>query len=186
MNIGEVAAGPRAAEIQIVEPRNALSPYVAYLLAVVGVAAGLMTLRFSLVGAWPISVFALFDAGLLALAVYMFRTSRVQEERLRVAGGQVELVHQDRRGQRRCSFRRPGLDWKFRAGQISSAIFGLCTGGSATRSDVAFRPMSDVVSSLLSDLRSRLRDELLERNWIWKPMAPFRPGRRPSRPCWGS
>jgi len=101
MTTGEVLAGHRSADIRIVEPRNALSPYEGYLLAVVGVAAGLMVLQFSQIGAWPISVFALIDASLLALAVYIFRTSRIQEERLRVAEGQVELLHQNRRGERR-------------------------------------------------------------------------------------
>ncbi|PVX29011.1 DUF2244 domain-containing protein [Sphingomonas pokkalii] len=85
-------------EIRMIAPRSTLPIQGKYLLWAAGVAAALVSLRFVLIGAWPVLLFSVLDIGGLAVALYLFSKGPVPEERLRVAGGIVELVRLDGRG----------------------------------------------------------------------------------------
>ncbi|WP_070154992.1 DUF2244 domain-containing protein [Sphingobium phenoxybenzoativorans] len=93
------AAGD-AAEIRMVSPRSTLPFPGRYLLIAASATAALVSLRFVLLGAWPVLIFSMLDIGALAVALHIFNRSPVPEERLRVVGGQVELERMDGRGRR--------------------------------------------------------------------------------------
>lgn len=92
------AACPSENEIRMIAPRSTLPIQGKYLLWGAGIAAALVSLRFLLIGAWPVLLFSVLDIGGLAVALYLFNKGPVPEERLRVAGGIVELVRLDGRG----------------------------------------------------------------------------------------
>jgi Integral membrane protein len=85
-------------EIHMIAPRSALPVKGYYLLIAAGIAAGLVSLRFVLLGAWPVLVFSLLDIGALAVALSVFNKSPVPQERLRIHDGEIELVRSDSRG----------------------------------------------------------------------------------------
>ncbi|MFW2852503.1 DUF2244 domain-containing protein [Sphingomonas sp. TX0543] len=87
-------------------PRSALPIQGKYLLITAGLAATIVSLRFVLLGAWPVLIFSALDIGALAVALHIFNRGPVPEERLRVVDGQVELERLDNRG-RRSSVRLP-------------------------------------------------------------------------------
>lgn len=88
------------AEIRMVSPRSTLPVPGRFLLIAAGAAAALVSLRFVLLGAWPVLIFSVLDIGALAVALHIFNRTPVPEERLRVVGGQVELERMDSRGRR--------------------------------------------------------------------------------------
>lgn len=102
--MGAVTSGPwnsparNSVEIHMVAPRSALPVKGQYLLIAAGIAAALVSLRFVLLGAWPVLIFSLLDIGALAVALYVFNKSPVPQERLRVQDGEIELVRSDSRG----------------------------------------------------------------------------------------
>lgn len=100
------AIGPwgsnRLAETQIrmVAPRSALPVRERYAVIAAGVAAAMISLRFILIGAWPVAIFALLDIGALLVALHVFARSPVPEERISLIDGRLELVGCDGRGRR--------------------------------------------------------------------------------------
>lgn len=87
-------------EVHMTSPRSALPVQGKYLLVAAAIASALVSLRFVLLGAWPVLVFSLLDIGALAVALHIFATGPVPEERLRIHDGQVELIRLDSRGRR--------------------------------------------------------------------------------------
>lgn len=81
-------------------PRSALPIKGQYLLIIAAVAATMISLRFILLGAWPVLIFSVLDIGALAAALHLFSRGQVPEERLRIIGGQIELERLDGRGRR--------------------------------------------------------------------------------------
>ncbi|WP_033921023.1 DUF2244 domain-containing protein [Sphingomonas sp. 37zxx] len=79
-------------------PRSALPVQGKYLLGALGIVATLLSLRFVVLGAWPVLIFMVLDMGALAVALHIFGKAAVPEERLRVADGKVELFRLDGRG----------------------------------------------------------------------------------------
>ena len=85
-------------EIRMVSPRSALPVQGRYILMAAGVAAALLSLRFVLIGAWPVLIFAVLDIGVLAAAFHVFARRRAPEERLTLTNGQLVLTRIDHRG----------------------------------------------------------------------------------------
>lgn len=69
-----------------------------YILAGVGVVAALLSVRFVMLGAWPVLVFALLDIGALAVAFYVFSRRPVPEELISLIGDQVVILRSDGQG----------------------------------------------------------------------------------------
>lgn len=90
-------SAPGTVEIRIVAPRSAIPPAGRYMLLALGIAAALLSLRFLMLGAWPVLLFSVLDIGALAVALHMFNRSAVPEERLRVRDNEIELVRSDHR-----------------------------------------------------------------------------------------
>lgn len=86
-----------AVEIRMVAPRSAMPPAGRYMLLALGIAGALLSLRFLMLGAWPVLLFSVLDIGALAIALHMFDRSAVPEERLRVRDNEIELVRSDHR-----------------------------------------------------------------------------------------
>lgn len=93
----EAACVPQM-EIVMTEPRSRLSRGEIALLVAVVAAAALLSLRFVILGAWPVAAFGVADVGLLMLATFIFRTGRPLQECLRVSGREIALIRSDRRG----------------------------------------------------------------------------------------
>jgi uncharacterized membrane protein len=87
-------------EIRMSAPRSALPIHGKYLLIAAALAATIVSLRFVLLGAWPVLLFSALDIGALAVALHIFSRGPIPEERLRVIDGHVELVRVDGRGRR--------------------------------------------------------------------------------------
>lgn len=85
-------------EIRMTAPRSALPVQGKYLLVGAGIVAALVSLRFVLLGAWPVLIFSVLDIGALAVALRVFGKGPVPEERLRIRDGQIELIRLDTRG----------------------------------------------------------------------------------------
>ncbi|MGC6328931.1 DUF2244 domain-containing protein [Rhizorhabdus sp. FW153] len=84
----------------MVAPRSTLPVSGKYVLIGAAVAAVLVSLRFVMIGAWPVLVFALLDIGALAVALYIFGRRPVPEERISLVDGRIELVRIDGSGRR--------------------------------------------------------------------------------------
>lgn len=93
-------ASTGAFEIRLVAPRSPLSLEGKLLLGGAAFAAALVSLRFLLLGAWPVLVFSVLDLGGLAVALILFRRRPVPEERLRIHGDRLELTRIDHHGRR--------------------------------------------------------------------------------------
>lgn len=91
-------SAPGTVEIHMVAPRSPIPPAGRYMLIGLGVAAVFLSLRFVLLGAWPVLLFSILDLGALAVALHMFNRGAVPEERLRIRDGELELVRRDHRG----------------------------------------------------------------------------------------
>jgi len=89
---------PGAVEIRMRAPRSAIPSGGRKALIIAGAAAALLSLRFLLLGAWPVLIFSALDIGALAVALHVFSRSLTPEERLRICDGQVELIRSDSRG----------------------------------------------------------------------------------------
>ncbi|HTU09746.1 MAG TPA: DUF2244 domain-containing protein [Allosphingosinicella sp.] len=89
---------PGTLDLRIASPRSPIPSAGRWMLVLVIVAGLLLSLRFALLGAWPVMVFALLDVGALALALAVFVRTRPAEERLRIGEGRVLLTGVDRRG----------------------------------------------------------------------------------------
>jgi uncharacterized membrane protein len=82
----------------MVEPRSPLLAAGCWMLATIGAEYVFLMLHFFQRGAWPIALYVAMAGGLLAISIYTLKISRPVEERLRVVGGEVEVVRSDRRG----------------------------------------------------------------------------------------
>lgn len=91
---------PGTVEIRMRAPRSKLPEGGRQALIIAGAAAALFSLRFLLLGAWPVLIFSVLDIGALAVALHIFNKSQVPEERLRIHDGEVELIRSDGRGRR--------------------------------------------------------------------------------------
>lgn len=89
---------PGTVEIRMRAPRSPIPEGGRQALIIAGAAAALFSLRFLLLGAWPVLVFSVLDIGALAIALHIFNKSKVPEERLRIHDGEVELIRSDERG----------------------------------------------------------------------------------------
>lgn len=66
-----------------------------------GAALALMSLRFVLLGAWPVAIFALLDLTALGGALHAFRRSHAPAETLTINDGQIIHVSTDAQGRER-------------------------------------------------------------------------------------
>lgn len=82
-------------EIRIVAPRSTLPIPSRHILVAAAIAAGLLSLRFMLIGAWPVLVFAVLDIGALAVALHVFARRPIPEERIALVNGQLEITRID-------------------------------------------------------------------------------------------
>ncbi|KQN07095.1 hypothetical protein ASE85_18625 [Sphingobium sp. Leaf26] len=89
---------PGTFEIHMVAPRSSVSSGGRYLLVGAGAAGFLVSLRFLLVGAWPVLLFTILDLGALLVALHLFNRRPPRRERLRVNDSMVELIRTDGRG----------------------------------------------------------------------------------------
>ena len=64
------------------------------------VAVGLTTLRFWLVGAWPVAVFAVLEVGFFLLMFWLHRRAMRQAELVRLTPGTLRVTRVDSNGQR--------------------------------------------------------------------------------------
>lgn len=84
-----------AFKMRLVAPRSPFSLEGKLLLGGAAFAAILVSLRFLLLGAWPVLVFSILDLGGLAVALILFRKRPVPEECLRIRGDRLELTRID-------------------------------------------------------------------------------------------
>lgn len=94
------SAAMNAFEMRLAAPRSVLSLEGKLLLGGATIAAILVSLRFLLLGAWPVLVFSVLDLGGLAVALVLFSRRPVPEEQLRIHGDRLELVRIDHQGRR--------------------------------------------------------------------------------------
>lgn len=85
-------------EIRMRAPRSMMPATSRYVLIGFAVAAALLSLRFLLIGAWPVILFSALDVGALGVAFHLFARGGVPEERLSVHGGTIRLVRSGGRG----------------------------------------------------------------------------------------
>ncbi|WP_199554181.1 DUF2244 domain-containing protein [Sandaracinobacteroides hominis] len=79
-------------------PRSSIPPAGRWMVIGALALTLLVSLRFLLLGAWPVMIFALLDIGALALALHLFSRSQVEQEWLRASSTGIELVRVDGRG----------------------------------------------------------------------------------------
>lgn len=91
---------PPSLDLRMFAPRSPLPPMGRNLLIVAAVLGTLVGLRFLLIGAWPVLLFAVLDFGALFVAMHLFNRAPVPEERLCVRRHDVELIRSDHRGRK--------------------------------------------------------------------------------------
>lgn len=91
---------PAHLDLRMFAPRSSLPPMGRNLLIGGAVLCALVGLRFLLIGAWPVLLFAVLDLGALFVALHLFNRAPVPEERLCVRSHDVELMRSDHRGLR--------------------------------------------------------------------------------------
>ena len=84
--------------IRMTAPRSALPWNAKQLLLIAAVVSAALSLRFALLGAWPVLIFSALDIGGLYVALHMFSRSRPPEERLKFHSDRIELERIDPRG----------------------------------------------------------------------------------------
>ncbi|GAA0335993.1 hypothetical protein GCM10009087_53050 [Sphingomonas oligophenolica] len=89
---------PRSFRLDMVSNRSFMPERTNLILLGFGTALGLMSLRFVLLGAWPVAIFALLDLTALGGALFAFRRSHVPAETLTIADGQIVHLAIDARG----------------------------------------------------------------------------------------
>lgn len=85
-------------DIRISAPRSSLPVSARRVLLAAAVVAGLVSIRFVLIGAWPVLLFSLLDIGGLAVALILFGRSQPQRERLLIDREKIALVRYDASG----------------------------------------------------------------------------------------
>lgn len=92
---------PGTVEIRMSAPRSEIpKPARKVLLAIIA-ASILLSLRFVMLGAWPVLIFSLLDIGALLTALYLFGRGRPQQERLQIAVDRIALIRADETGRTR-------------------------------------------------------------------------------------
>ena len=89
------ASGPA---ISMTAPRSALPWNAKRILWIAVAVSAVMSLRFAMLGAWPVLIFSVLDIGGLYVALHMFSRSRPPEERLRFQSDRIELERIDAKG----------------------------------------------------------------------------------------
>lgn len=89
---------PGTVEIRMSAPRSEIPKPARNVLLVIMTASVLMSLRFVMLGAWPVLIFSLLDIGALVTALYLFGRSKPQQERLQIAVDRIALIRADERG----------------------------------------------------------------------------------------
>lgn len=88
----------RQSDILLRAPRSSLPvPARYFLITAIGIAA-VLSIRFAMIGAWPVILFSVLDIGGLAVALHLFARAPVPEDRIHIANGVIELTRTDTRG----------------------------------------------------------------------------------------
>ncbi|WP_448664113.1 DUF2244 domain-containing protein [Sphingomonas sp. CJ20] len=94
------AVTQRSFRLDMVSNRSFMPERTNLILLGLGALLALMSLRFALLGAWPVALFSLIDLALLGGALYAFRRSQVPRETLTIADGRIVHVATDAQGHR--------------------------------------------------------------------------------------
>lgn len=84
--------------ISMTAPRSALPWSAKRILWIAVAVSAVMSLRFAMIGAWPVLIFSVLDIGGLYVALHMFSRSRPPEERLQFHSDRIELERIDAKG----------------------------------------------------------------------------------------
>lgn len=87
-----------ALAISMTASRAALPRSARRILWVAVAVSAVMSLRFAMLGAWPVLIFSALDIGGLYVALHMFSRSRSPEERLRFQSGRIAYDRIDAKG----------------------------------------------------------------------------------------
>ena len=94
----EARFAPRSFRLDMTSNRSFMPGRTNLILLAFGIVLTLMSLRFILIGAWPVAIFSLLDMALLIGALHAFRRSRVPAETLTITDGQIVHVAIDALG----------------------------------------------------------------------------------------
>ncbi|MGV7120526.1 DUF2244 domain-containing protein [Sphingopyxis sp. 550A] len=89
---------PCTLDLRMVANRSALPKGTNLVLIGFGLVMAAMSLRFVLIGAWPVLVFSALDLTLLVTALHAFRRTRPPEERLTLVDGKIVHLSIDDQG----------------------------------------------------------------------------------------
>ena len=92
---------PGTVEIRMSAPRSEIPRPARHVLLASMAVSILMSLRFVMLGAWPVLIFSLLDIGALLTALVLFSRSRPQQERLQIAVDRIALIRADDAGRTR-------------------------------------------------------------------------------------
>lgn len=91
-------AEPGTVDIRMSAPRSDPPLPTRHILIVATVAAALVSIRFVMLGAWPVLIFSILDIGGLAVALVLFARSQPPREHLRISRDRIALIRFDERG----------------------------------------------------------------------------------------
>jgi uncharacterized membrane protein len=89
------ASGPA---ISMTGPRSALPWSARRILWVAVAVSAVLSLRFAMIGVWPVLIFSVLDIGGLYVALHMFSRSRPPEERLQFHSDRIEFERINAKG----------------------------------------------------------------------------------------